>query len=135
MRLSYASWPSTAVDWTSGLALSAPLAAALLLAADASETVRNLVALIAVVLAVPWVVPLTVAIGAASAPVYMWLHTLGPVPAVLQWLGGVVLVSAVVGAHINAAWAITRWRASRVVAEPGLREFLRRTRTTKRSET
>lgn len=115
--------------------MSAPLAAALWLSADAAETVRNLLALIAVVVAIPWVVPLTVAIGAASAPVYMWLHTMGPVPAVLQWLGGVVLVSAVIGAHINAAWAMTRWRASRVVAEPGLRDFLRRTRTTNRSGT
>jgi hypothetical protein len=82
--------------------------------------------MVAVLLAIPWVVPATVLLGAASAPVYMWLHTQGPVPPVLTWLGGVVLVAAVVGAHVNAALLAACWRARRTVAEPGLREFLER---------
>jgi hypothetical protein len=126
MRSSYASWPVTVGQWSVGLLASIPLAGLLWLADGKSEA-REVLAILAVLLAVPWVVPATVLLGAASAPIYMWLHTQGPVPPVLDWLGGVVLVGAVAGAHINAALAAACWRARRTVAEPGLREFLERT--------
>jgi hypothetical protein len=126
MRSSYASWPATVGQWSAGLLASIPLAGLLWFADGKSET-REVLAILAVLLAVPWVVPATVLLGAASAPIYMWLHTQGPVPPVLDWLGGVVLMAAVAGAHINAALAAACWRARRTVAEPGLREFLERT--------
>ena len=76
-------------------------------------------------LAVPWVVPATIVLAVLSAPIYMWLHTQGPVPAVLDWLGAVVLIAAVVGCHLNAAllWAWRRAESSRA-EETGLRDFL-----------
>jgi hypothetical protein len=84
-----------------------------------------LLASVAIVLSVPWVVPATILCAVLSAPIYMWLHTQGPVPAVVEWLGGVVLVAAVAGCHVNAAllcaWERTR-RSS--AAEAGLRDFL-----------
>jgi hypothetical protein len=126
VRASYASWPDTAASWARGFALSLPLAAALWLVAGQAEGWRNAVAIAAVLLAVPWVVPATVLLGALSVPLYMWLHTQGPVVPVLDWLGGVVLVAAVVGAHINAAVLAACWRARRYEPEPGLREFLGR---------
>jgi hypothetical protein len=66
-----------------------------------------------------------VLVAALSAPVYMWLHTRGPVPPVLEWLGGTVLVGAVIGAHINTAlgWL---WLHRKRLPEPGLGEFLKR---------
>ena len=64
-------------------------------------------------------------VAVLSAPVYMWLHSQGPVPAVLDWLGGVVLVAAVVGCHLNAALLLAWQRARRSSeAEIGLRDFL-----------
>ncbi len=78
-------------------------------------------------LAVPWIVPAIVLIGVLSAPLYMWLHTQGPVPPVMTWLGAVVLVAAVLGSHVNAALLICWWRSRRSLSsEAGLREFLER---------
>jgi len=49
------------------------------------------------------------------------------VPAVLDWLGGVVLVAAVVGCHLNAALLRAWQRAQKSSeAEIGLRDFLSR---------
>ena len=79
---------------------------------------------VAILLSVPWVIPATMLLSVLSAPVYMWLHTQGPVPAVLDWLGGVVLVSAVVGCHVNAALLIVWQRARKLKSEVGLRDFL-----------
>ena len=60
-----------------------------------------------------------------SAPLYMWLHTQGPVPAVLDWLGGIVLIAAVAGCHINVALLLAWQRARKSRAdEIGLRDFL-----------
>ena len=64
-------------------------------------------------------------VAVLSAPIYMWLHSQGPVPAVLDWLGGVVLVAAVAGCHLNAALLVA-WHRTRKAseAEIGLRDFL-----------
>jgi hypothetical protein len=89
--------------------------------------VRVGVATVTVLLAVPWIVPAIVLIGVLSAPVYMWLHTQGPVPAVMTWLGAVVLVAALLGSHVNASLIACWWRSLRSVSpEAGLREFLER---------
>jgi hypothetical protein len=86
-----------------------------------------LTASIAIVLAIPWVVPATMLLAVLSCPIYMWLHSQGPVPAVLDWLGGVVLVAAVVGCHLNTALLRAWQRAQRLSeAEIGLRDFLYR---------
>ena len=86
-----------------------------------------LTASIAIVFAIPWIVPATMLLAVLSSPIYMWLHTQGPVPAVLDWLGGVVLVAAVVGCHLNTALLRAWQRAQRSSeAEIGLRDFLSR---------
>ena len=118
-------WPRTLHDWGPGLIASVPLAFTLFTTGGADTQTLALLASIAIVLSVPWVVPATILCAVLSAPIYMWLHTQGPVPAVLEWLGGVVLVAAVAGCHVNAAllcaWERTR-RSS--AAEAGLRDFL-----------
>jgi hypothetical protein len=59
----------------------------------------------------------------------MWLHTQGPVPAVLDWLGAIVLISAVAGCHVNTALLLAWERARKSRAdETGLRDFLFRYR-------
>ena len=84
-----------------------------------------LLASVAIVLSVPWIVPATMLFAVLSAPVYMWLHTQGPVPAVLDWLGGIVLIAAVAGCHINAALLLAWQRTRKLTAdEIGLRDFL-----------
>jgi hypothetical protein len=88
--------------------------------------VRTGIAAIAVLLALPWVIPAMVLVAALSAPLYMWLHTQGPVPPVLEWLGATVLVGAVIGAHINAALAWLWLHRGRAVPEAGLGDFLKR---------
>jgi hypothetical protein len=86
-----------------------------------------LTASIAIVLSIPWVVPATMLLAVLSSPIYMWLHSQGPVPAVLDWLGGVVLVAAVVGCHLNTALLLAWQRAQTASeAEIGLRDFLSR---------
>lgn len=118
-------WPRTWRDWLPGFIASAPLALLLLATRTGESDVGVLAASVAVVLAVPWIVPATMAVAVASSPVYMWLHTQSPAPAVFNWLGGVVLVAAVVGCHINAALLIA-WRhaLSTNTPETGLRDFL-----------
>jgi hypothetical protein len=119
-------WPAGWRDWLPGLLLSLPLALLLWQLRGSPEGFRTSVAIAAVVLALPWVVPAMVLLATVSAPLYMWLHTQGPVPDPLQWLGGSLLVGAVVGAHINASigW---RWLHRREARhETGLGEFLKR---------
>ena len=70
-----------------------------------------------------------VLVAALSVPVYMWLHTKGPVPPVLEWLGGTVLVAAVIGAHINAALGCMWMHRGKAVPEPGIGDFLKRRQT------
>ena len=96
-------WPRTLRDWLPGLLASVPLALLLLNTRGAETSSAALLASVAIVLSVPWVVPATMLFAVLSAPVYMWLHTQGPVPPVLDWLGGIVLIAAVAGCHINAA--------------------------------
>ena len=118
-------WPTTLQHWLPGLILSAPVAAMLLLTRTAEPEVRALAASVAVLLSIPWVIPATMLVAVCSVPIYMWLHTQGPVPHVLEWLGAIVLVAAVVGCHINGALLASWWRAKcSDVAEPGLRDFL-----------
>jgi len=120
-------WPRTLREWVPGLFASVPLALLLLSTRGAETQWAALAASVAVVLSIPWVVPATMLLAVVSAPAYMWLHTQGPVPAVLDWLGGVVLVAAVVGCHLNAALLLAWDRARRSSdAETGLRDFLSR---------
>jgi hypothetical protein len=120
-------WPRTLREWLPGLFASVPLAFLLLSTRGVNSASAALTASVAVVLSIPWVVPATMLLAVLSAPIYMWLHSQGPVPAVLEWLGGVVLVAAVVGCHLNAAllWAWQRARRSNET-EAGLRDFLSR---------
>ena len=118
-------WPRTLLEWLPGLLASVPLAILLSSTHGSATSSAVLLASVAVVLSVPWVVPVTMLLAVLSAPVYMWLHTQGPVPAVLDWLGGVVLIAAVVGCHINAALLLAWMRARKLGAdEIGLRDFL-----------
>ena len=125
MRAPLALWPRR-LQWLPGVLLSAPLALLLWSLRGAGEDVRTSVAVVAVLLALPWVIPAMVLVAALSVPVYMWLHTKGPVPPVLEWLGGTVLVAAVIGAHINAALGWMWMHRGKAVPEPGIGDFLKR---------
>lgn len=125
MRAPPAPWPRR-LQWLAGLVASVPLAWLLWSLRGADEAMRTGVAAVAVVLGLPWMVPALVLVAALSAPLYMWLHTQGPVPPVLEWLGGTVLVAAVIGAHINAALGWLWMRRGKAVPEPGLGEYLKR---------
>ncbi|MBA3252877.1 MAG: hypothetical protein M3496_00155 [Pseudomonadota bacterium] len=118
-------WPLTVREWLWGLFASVPVAALLLGTRSLDSQSAALAASLAVALSIPWVVPATMLIAVLSAPVYMWLHSQGPVPAVLDWLGSVVLVAAVVGCHLNTALLVA-WHRTRKAseAEIGLRDFL-----------
>jgi hypothetical protein len=107
MRAPQAPWPRR-LQWLPGLLLSVPLALLLWSLRGAGEDVRTTIAVVAVV------------------PVYMWLHTRGPVPPVLEWLGGTVLVAAVIGAHINAALGWLWMHRGKAVPELGIGDFLKR---------
>ena len=125
-------WPRTLGEWLPGLWGSMPVAILLLNSRSAEISTAALLASIAIVLSVPWIVPATMLFAVLSAPVYMWLHTQGPVPAVLDWLGGIVLISAVAGCHVNTALLLAWERARKSGAdEPGLRDFLFRYRQPK----
>jgi len=125
MRAPLAPWPRR-LQWLPGLLLSVPLALLLWSLRGADEAVRAAVATVAVLLGLPWVVPAMVLVAALSSPIYMWLHTQGPVPSVLGWLGGTLLVGAVIGAHINTALALQWMRRGRPVPEAGIGDFLKR---------
>jgi hypothetical protein len=125
MRAPLALWPRR-LQWLPGLLLSAPLALLLWSLRGAGEEVRTGIAVAAVLLALPWVIPAMVLVAALSVPVYMWLHTQGPVPPVLEWLGGTVLVAAVIGAHVNAALGWMWLHRGKAVPEPGIGDFLKR---------
>lgn len=129
MRAPLPLWPATLVGWLPGLLLSVPLALLLWNLRAAPEDLRTAVATVAVLLALPWVVPAMVLVATASVPLYMWLHTQGPVPDVLRWLGGTLLVGAVLGAHLNATLAWLWLRRDPAIPEPGLRDFLERSPT------
>ena len=128
MRAPLGLWPRRQ-QWLPGLLLSVPLALLLWSLRGASEDVRTGLAVAAVLLALPWVIPAMVLVAALSVPVYMWLHTQGPVPPVFVWLGGTVLVAAVIGAHINAALGWLWMHRGKAVPEPGIGEFLKRRST------
>jgi hypothetical protein len=128
MRAPLALWPRRQ-QWLPGLLLSVPLALLLWSLRGAGEDMRTGVAVVAVLLALPWVIPAMVLVAALSVPVYMWLHTKGPVPPVFVWLGGTVLVAAVIGAHINAALGWLWMHRGKAVPEPGIGEFLKRRST------
>jgi hypothetical protein len=125
MRAPLALWPRR-LQWLPGVLLSAPLALLLWSLRGAGEDVRTGVAVVAVLLALPWVIPAMVLVAALSVPVYMWMHTRGPVPPVTVWLGGTVLVAAVIGAHINAALGWMWLHRGKAVPEPGIGDFLKR---------
>jgi hypothetical protein len=118
-------WPRTISDWCPGLLGSVPLALLLLNSRDAETASAALWASVAIVLSVPWVIPATMLFAVLSAPFYMWLHTQGPAPPVLDWLGSIVLIAAVAGCHVNAALLLAWYRARQSRAdEAGLRDFL-----------
>lgn len=118
-------WPRTLRDWLPGLLASAPLALLLFDSRAADPSSAALLASLVILLSVPWIIPATILFAVLSAPVYMWLHTQGPVPAVLEWLGGIVLIAAIAGCHINAALLVAWLRARQSTAdEAGLRDFL-----------
>jgi len=129
MRARLAAWPGHWREWLPGLLASVPLSLLLWHLRDAPEGLRTVVATVAVLLALPWVVPALMLVATLSVPVYMWLHTQGPAPDVLQWLGGTLLIGAVLGAHVNAALVWIWLHGSRSVPEPGLRDFLKRAPT------
>ena len=118
-------WPRTLREWLPGLLASVPCAVLLLGTRGPESQLAALAASLVVWLSIPWVVPATMLVAVVSAPVYMWLHSQGPVPAVLDWLGGVVLVAAVAGCHLNTALLVA-WRRTRKAtdAQIGLRDFL-----------
>ena len=116
-------WPRTLREWLVGLYVSVPLAI-LLLSTRGDDQWAVLAASLVVVLSIPWVVPATMLLAVLSAPIYMWLHTQGPVPAVLDWLGGVVLVAAVAACHLNGVLLWLWHRTRRAEGETGLRDFL-----------
>lgn len=118
-------WPCTLREWLPGLVASLPSALLLLGTRGAESQVAAVAASVVVTLSVPWVVPAAMLLAVLSTPIYMWLHTQGPAPAVLDWLGGVVLVAAVIGCHLNATLLVIWCRARRADApEVGLRDFL-----------
>ena len=118
-------WPRTLGEWLPGLWASVPLAILLLNSRGADTSTAVLLASVAIVLSIPWIVAATMLFAVLSAPVYMWLHTQGPVPAVLDWLGGIVLIAAVAGCHVNVALLAAWQRARKSRAdEIGLRDFL-----------
>jgi hypothetical protein len=125
MRAPLALWPRR-LQWLAGLLLSVPLALLLWTLRGADESLRTSIAAATVVLALPWVIPAMVLVAALSAPVYMWLHTQGPVPPVLEWLGGTLLLGAVIGAHINAALGWAWLQRGKAVPEPGIGDYLKR---------
>jgi hypothetical protein len=129
MRAPLVPWPQ-GYQRLSGLLLSVPVALVLWSLRSSAEDVRAAVAGAAVLLGLPWVVPAMVLTAALSAPVYMWMHTNGPVPPVLEWLGGTLLVGAVVGVHINATLGWLWAHRDRPKPEPGIRDYIER-----RSET
>ncbi len=128
MRVPIAAWPARRRDWLPGLLLSVPLALLLWHLRGAPDEIRTAVAAAAVLMGLPWAVPAMVLVATLSVPVYMWLHTLGSPPGVLQWLGGALLVGSVLGAHLNATLAWLWLHRGRAVPEPGLGEFLKRAR-------
>lgn len=125
MRAPLALWP-VRWEWLPGLLVSVPIALLLWSVRSADESVRTMIASAAVLLALPWVVPAMMLIAALSAPLYMWLHTQGTVPPVLEWLGAMVLIGAVIGAHINASLVWLWMRRGRAAPEPGIGDFLKR---------
>lgn len=126
MRVPPVQWPTGVRGWLPGSLLSVPLALLLWSLRGADADLRATVAIAAVVLALPWVVPAMIFVATLSVPVYMWLHTQGPVPPVLDWLGATLLVGAVLGAHINGALAWLWMHGTKVVPERGLGDFLMR---------
>jgi hypothetical protein len=124
MRAPLALWPRR-LQWLPGLLLSVPLASLLWSLRGADESVRTGIAAAAVLLSLPWVIPAMVLAAALSVPVYMWMHTQGPVPPVLEWLGAMVLIGSVIGAHINASLGWTWLQRGKAVPEPGIGDFLK----------
>lgn len=118
-------WRQQAANHLLALVASLPLLLALVAARGQAGT--GGLAVVACVLAVPWVVPAFTLAAVLSVPVYMVLHRWGVPPALDTWLAGVLLLAAAAGCHVNAALLIARWRApARPRAVVGLGEFLRR---------
>ena len=117
------------VHWNWGYVLSVPVAALLAWSQLGGDPVHaQYAAMLAVLLGLPWIVPAFIVVAVLSSPLYAWLHTVGPAPEVMTWLGGTVLVGAVIGCHVNAALLATSMRRPRAPREAGLGEFLRRPR-------
>ncbi len=119
-------WPADVRAWLPGLLVSVPIGLLLWSLRGADPDLRTAAATAVVVLGLPWVVPAMILVATVSVPVYMWLHTQGPVPSVLDWLGGTLLVGAVLGAHINGALAWLWVHRRPAAPEQGIGDFLMR---------
>ena len=117
------------VHWNWGYLLSVPVAVLLVRSHLGGDPVyAQYAAMLAVILGLPWIVPAFIVVAVLSSPLYAWLHTIGPAPDVMTWLGGTVLIGAVIGCHVNAALLATRLRREPTQPESGLGKFLRRPR-------
>lgn len=117
------------VHWNWGYVLSVPVALLLVQSqVGGNPTHAQYAAMLAVVLGLPWIVPAFIVVAVLSSPLYAWLHTVGPAPEVMTWLGGTVLVGAVIGCHMNAALLVTHLRRAPPRREQGLGDFLQRRR-------
>ena len=117
------------VHWNWGYVLSVPVALLLVQSQlGGNPTHAQYAAMFAVVLGLPWIVPAFIVVAVLSSPLYAWLHTVGPAPEVMTWLGGTVLVGAVIGCHMNAALLVTHLRRAPTRREQGLGDFLQRRR-------
>jgi hypothetical protein len=117
------------VHWNWGYVLSVPVALLLVQSqVGGNPTHAQYAAMLAVVLGLPWIVPAFIVVAVLSSPLYAWLHTVGPAPEVMTWLGGTVLVGAVIGCHMNAALLVTHLRRAPTRPEQGLGDFLQRRR-------
>jgi len=126
MRAAPVLWPTGIRGWLPGLMISVPVALLLWTTRSSDEGMRTAIAAGIVIFGLPWVVPGMLLVATLSVPVYMWLHTQGPVPPVLDWLGATLLIGAVLGAHINAALSWSWLGRDRAIPESGIGDFLAR---------
>ena len=118
------------VHWNWGYLLSVPVAWLLVHGQlDGDPARAQYTAMLAVLLALPWIVPAFIVVAVLSAPLYVWLHTLGPAPEVdvLARRHGARRRRHRLPHQCRAGWR-RDYAARRQRRESGLGEFLRRPR-------